>query len=100
LRDDNWPNGTIQSFSPDWSFAIQALYNLKRLQNCRERKELMSAMAKAKAGYTLAAFLSFLLSVYLWFSGHKEQGVFVGIWVPSILSFGALMLAGRGSKNA
>jgi len=35
-----------------------------------------------------AGFLSFLLSVYLWFSGHKDTGVFVGIWVPSILSFG------------
>lgn len=37
----------------------------------------------------LAAFLSFLLSVYLWFSGAKDQGVFVAIWAPSILSFGA-----------
>ena len=39
----------------------------------------------------LAAFLSFLLSVYLWFSGAKEQGVFVAIWVPSILSMGAFV---------
>jgi hypothetical protein len=36
----------------------------------------------------VAAFLSFLLSVYLWFSGQKEEGQFVGIWVPSILSLG------------
>jgi hypothetical protein len=36
-----------------------------------------------------AAFLSFLLSVYLWFNGQKDAGLFVGIWVPSILSFGA-----------
>jgi len=35
-----------------------------------------------------AAFISFLLSVGLWFSGQKDAGVFVGIWVPSILSFG------------
>lgn len=39
----------------------------------------------------LAAFASFLLSVTLWFSGHEQQGIFVGIWVPSILSFGALI---------
>ncbi|MFZ5830546.1 MAG: hypothetical protein ACOY3P_10680 [Planctomycetota bacterium] len=39
----------------------------------------------------LAAFLSFLLSVYLWFSGQKDAGVFVGIWVPSIISFGAYL---------
>ena len=35
-----------------------------------------------------AAFLSFLFSVYLWFSGLRDEGVFVGIWVPSILAFG------------
>jgi hypothetical protein len=43
-----------------------------------------------------AAFLSFLLSVFLWFSGQKEEGQFVGIWVPSILAFGAFVKAGRG----
>ena len=39
----------------------------------------------------LAAFLSFLFSVALWFglgmSADKNAGVFVGIWVPSIISF-------------
>ena len=38
-----------------------------------------------------AAFISFLLSVYLWFSGQREEGLFVGLWVPSILSFGTLV---------
>jgi hypothetical protein len=40
----------------------------------------------------VAAFLSFLFSVSLWFGmgmpANKEAGVFVGIWVPSILSAG------------
>ncbi len=35
-----------------------------------------------------AAFMSFVLSVSLWFTGHEAQGAFVGLWVPSILSFG------------
>ena len=35
----------------------------------------------------LLAFLSFLYSVSLWFTGNKLEGIFVGIWVPSILSF-------------
>jgi hypothetical protein len=39
----------------------------------------------------IAAFISFLLSVSLWFSGDKNAGVFVGIWVPSILSFGTYL---------
>lgn len=39
-----------------------------------------------------AAFASFVLSVTLWFTGSHDQGIFVGIWVPSILSFGAVAL--------
>lgn len=42
-----------------------------------------------------AAFISFLLSVALWFGvvgeEDKEAGLFVGLWVPSILSLGALL---------
>lgn len=38
----------------------------------------------------LAAFASFVLSVTLWFGGHELQGIFVGLWVPSILSLGSL----------
>ena len=34
-----------------------------------------------------AAFVAFVTSVYLWFSGQREEGLFVGIWVPSILAF-------------
>ena len=55
----------------------------------------MSTVAKVKAGYVLAAVISFVLSVSLWFTGSKDQGIFVGIWVPSILSFGTLMLSAR-----
>ena len=40
----------------------------------------------------LAAFLSLLFSVALWFGfgipANKDAGVFVGLWVPSILSVG------------
>lgn len=40
----------------------------------------------------LAAFLSFLFSISLWFgygmTASKEAGVFVGLWVPSIISTG------------
>jgi len=40
----------------------------------------------------IAAFLSFLFSVSLWFgfgmAANKEAGVFVGLWVPSILAAG------------
>ena len=38
----------------------------------------------------LAALVSLVLSVSLWFTGHHDQGIFVGLWVPSILSLGNL----------
>lgn len=50
----------------------------------------------AKLGYVAAAGASFLFSISLWFTGSKEEGMFVGLWVPSILSFGTLVL---GSWN-
>jgi hypothetical protein len=56
----------------------------------------MKRSSKAKLMFCIAGGISFLLSVYLWFSGYREQGIFVGIWVPSILSLGSLMLSGKG----
>jgi Na+/melibiose symporter-like transporter len=41
--------------------------------------------------FLLAAAASFILSVSLWFSGNEQQGIFVGLWVPSILALGALL---------
>lgn len=41
----------------------------------------------------LAAFLSFALSVVLWFTDSREEALFVGLWVPSILSLGAFYAA-------
>lgn len=43
----------------------------------------------------LAAFISFVLSVSLWFSGREDEGLFVGIWVPTIISLGAFLLPRR-----
>ena len=48
----------------------------------------------------VSAFASFLLSVTLWFTGHHEQGIYVGLWVPSILSFGSVaLLIDRGKDE-
>jgi hypothetical protein len=51
-----------------------------------------SREAGARNLILLAAAISFLLSVALWFGGHELQGIFVGLWVPSILSLGAVVL--------
>ncbi|MCG2588043.1 hypothetical protein [Rhodohalobacter sulfatireducens] len=36
-----------------------------------------------------AALVSMILSIALWFTVDQDAGLFVGIWVPSILGFGA-----------
>ena len=59
----------------------------------------MSTRSKAKALILFAAGLSFLFSVYLWFLVDKDQGLFVGIWVPSILSLGAVLLSDGGEDG-
>lgn len=41
--------------------------------------------------FIIAAGLSLMLALYLWFGGQTNQGLFVGLWVPSILSLGALL---------
>ena len=56
-------------------------------------------IARSKLLILLAAVISFVLSVCLWFTGHENQAIFVGLWVPSILSFGSLMVAGNGGAS-
>jgi len=41
--------------------------------------------------FLAGAGLSFLASVGFWFLADREVGIFVGLWVPSILSLGALL---------
>ena len=37
--------------------------------------------------FLAAAFVSFAMSVSLWFLASEPHGMFVGLWVPSILTF-------------
>ena len=49
---------------------------------------------KSQYFFIVAAFISFVFSVTLLFIGdtdlNRQQAIFVGIWVPSIISFGNL----------
>jgi hypothetical protein len=38
--------------------------------------------------FLAATLVSFVLSVSLWFLSSKEQGLFVGLWVPSVMALG------------
>jgi hypothetical protein len=48
--------------------------------------------------FLVAAAASFVLSIALWFSGSRQEGVFVGLWVPSILAAGAFWTVAAGRE--
>ena len=55
-------------------------------------KALPSSL-RLKLPFLVAGFLSFLVSVWLYFvQGETTAGIFVGLWVPSIHSLGTLLL--------
>lgn len=55
----------------------------------------LSSFHKTKLAFLAAAFVSFVLSVTLWFLVDREVGLFVGLWVPAIHSLGTLVLTGE-----
>lgn len=87
VRDETGHSEETERMLRDWPL------KRKGVNIMNSRRQLI------KASILLAAFISFLLSVYLWFSGSESQGIFVGIWVPSILSFGTLIFAGGGQRE-
>ena len=58
------------------------------MNNGQTKLQVINMLKKSHYFILFAAFLSFLLSVYLFFMGQEMEGIFVGIWVPSILSLG------------
>jgi len=58
----------------------------------RQRRRVLAKLLFIGAGTA-----SFLLSVWLWFVAEdRETGLYVGLWVPSIFSLGALVVSWEG----
>jgi hypothetical protein len=47
----------------------------------------------------VAALLSLIFSEILYFQGNKDDGTFIGLWVPSILAFGIYLKLINNTKN-
>jgi hypothetical protein len=47
----------------------------------------------------IAAFLSLIFSEILYFQGNKDQAIFIGLWVPSILAFGIYLKLIQNNNN-
>lgn len=63
-------------------------------------KVAISSFHRAKLAFLIAGFGSLVLSVILWFSGSREEALFVGLWVPAIHSLGALVLVGENQARS
>jgi len=51
-------------------------------------REVDTVLSKVDICIFLAVGISFVLGVFLFFSGNHEQGMFAASWVPAILCFG------------
>ena len=47
----------------------------------------------------VSALSSLIFSEILFFSGEKENAIFIGLWVPSILAFGIYLRLIKNSKK-
>jgi len=47
----------------------------------------------------ISAISSLIFSEILFFSGEKENAIFIGLWVPSILAFGIYLRLIINSKK-
>lgn len=64
----------------------------------QRRKRPIDTLDLVKLMFIVAAFASLVLSVALWFNGQREEGLFVGLWVPAIHSLGTLVLTGERGR--
>jgi hypothetical protein len=58
----------------------------------------MEKFLRSKIPVLTAAGHSFFLAVFIWFTGFKKEGIFVGLWTPTVLYLGAFVYAGRISR--
>lgn len=65
----------------------------------RIRLNALSPFHRTKLAFLAAAFAALVLSVVVWTFVDREQGLFIGLWVPGIHSLGALVLVGEEGRR-
>lgn len=48
-------------------------------------------MNKGTSWIIIAAIISLALAIYVWFTGDKDSGLFIGLWVPSLFALAAYL---------
>mgnify|MGYP006096828797 CR=1 FL=1 len=63
-----------------------------------EARSQSSDRRLSKFFFLTAAGLSLVVSIAIFLGGDREQGIFIGLWVPSILSLGHFLTEGVGNE--
>lgn len=63
------------------------------------RKNMFKKFTTADKLLFVSAMLSLIFSEVLFFQGFKEEGTFIGLWVPSILAFGIYLKLIKNQKD-
>jgi hypothetical protein len=61
-------------------------------------REVGVVVSKSDIFILVAVAIAFVLGVVLFFSGHRDQGIFVATWVPAVLAFGIYFKLLRGKR--
>ncbi len=59
-----------------------------------DREQRLSDRRLSLALFLTAAGLSLITSIAVFVGGDRQQGLFIGLWVPSIIGLGHLLLQG------
>ena len=54
-------------------------------------------MGPAKGIYVGGTLISIVISLYLFISGRRESGIFVGLWAPTVLNLGQTLFEDEDS---
>ena len=57
-------------------------------------------MDTSKSIYLGGTLVSILISLSLYLAGRREAGIFVGLWAPTVLNLGQILLEDNTTKQS
>jgi len=56
-------------------------------------------LTRSELLFNIAAMLSLVASIVIWFAGYERAALFIGLWVPSILAWMNFAAIKENRKN-
>jgi hypothetical protein len=71
---------------------VKAGWNSKSSILLNQPKRRLVVLNAGRGLYLVGTLISILISLYLYRSGRRETGIFVGLWAPTVLQLGETLL--------